>query len=186
MTVNLVVDDHAGRACLTQLGFQEREGEDAVMKRDLDHIPEPTPPPGFLIRPVAGDHEAPLLAEVHNSAFHPKWTAARYLDVIRCDGFDAGRELVMVAPDGRFAAFAVVWFDPVSRVGLFEPVGCHPDFRRRGLTKALLYAGCARMRAAGMAMATVGYGVSNAAAVGLYKSAGFEIYFETIDYVLDA
>ena len=47
-------------------------------------------------------------------------------------------EFVVVAPDGRFAAFTNIWIDEVNRSLLFELVGTHSDFRRRGLAKALM------------------------------------------------
>ncbi|MEM7736274.1 MAG: GNAT family N-acetyltransferase [Deinococcota bacterium] len=185
VTVNFAVGDTAVKHCLEQLGFKGKKSTHAVMRRHLTNIPVPNLPDSFEIRSVAGEHEAQNLADVHNSAFSPKWTAAKYLKVMRTPGFDIERELVVVSPDGRFAAFAVIWLDPVSRSGLFEPVGCHQEFTRRGLTKALMFAGMVRMKAANMETAHVGYDVTNKASSGLYCSVGFEPYFETVDYVLE-
>ncbi len=181
--VNLSTYDKPGKDCLKQLGFKAHKADLVVMKRSFDSIPEAHLPNGFCIRCIAGEHEAHLVADVHNSAFSPKWTEAEYLKVMRTTGFDPERELVVVAPDRRFAAFVVIWFDPVSRSGLFEPVGCHSDFTRLGLTKALMFAGMARMKEAGMETAIVGYEIANEAAFKLYSSAGFETYFKTVDYV---
>ncbi len=185
ITVNLAADDKAGGNCLKQLGFNARNADLVVMKRSLDSIPESSLPNGFTIRCVAGEHEAHLAAEVHNAAFSHKWTEDKYLKVMRTTGFDRERELVVVAPDGRFAAYAVIWFDSVSHSALFEPVGCHSDFTRRGLTKALMFAGMARMKEAGMETAIVGYEITNNAAFKLYASVGFKTYFKTVDYVLE-
>ncbi len=185
VTTNFVRDDKAGRDCLEQLGFRGHKADHVVAKRSLDTVPEARLPSGFTIRSVAGEHEAQLVADVHNGAFGSKWTEAKYLKVMRTPGFDPERELVVVAPDGRFAAFVVIWFDRVSLTGYFEPVGCHSSFTRRGLTKALMFAGMARMKEAGMETATVGYKPMNEAAFKLYASAGFETYFETVDYVLE-
>ena len=41
------------------------------------------------------------------------------------------------------------------------------------------------MKEVGMETTTVGYEVMNEAAFKLYRSAGFEPYFETVDYVLE-
>ena len=185
LTVNFSVDDMAGKHCLESLGFKARKAAHVVMKRDLGNIPDPNLSVGFSIRNVAGEHEASLVADAHNSAFSSKWGEAEYLKVMRTPGFDPEQELVVVAPDGRFAAFAVIWLDPISHSGLFEPVGCHRDFARRGLTKALMLAGMAHMKAAGMETAVVRYRVTNEAAFGLYSSVRFETYFETVDYMLE-
>lgn len=185
LTVNLAMFDAAGRDCLRQLGFKEQEGDISLMQRSLKSIPEASLPDGFIIRSVAGEHEAQLVADVHNGAFGPKWNEADYLKVMRTPGYDFERELVVVAPDGRFAAFLIVWFDPISLTGFFEPVGCHSDFRQRGLSKALMFEGMVRMKEKGMETAVVGYEPANNAAFKLYSSAGLEAYFETVDCVLE-
>jgi ribosomal protein S18 acetylase RimI-like enzyme len=83
------------------------------------------------------------------------------------------QDIVVVAPDGRFAAFCVIWLDPVNRVGLFEPVGVHPEFQRHGLGKALVQDGLRRMQEQCMNSAIVCAVCDNPAAHGLYQSAGF-------------
>lgn len=45
-------------------------------------------------------------------------------------------DLVIVAPDGNPAAFALGWYDTHSRSMLFEPVGTSPDYARRGFSRA--------------------------------------------------
>jgi mycothiol synthase len=47
-------------------------------------------------------------------------------------GYDPERAIVAVAPDGRIAASTMYWTDSRNGLGLFEPVGTHRDFRRRG------------------------------------------------------
>ncbi|MEM7425597.1 MAG: GNAT family N-acetyltransferase [Pseudomonadota bacterium] len=183
--VNLMAGDLAGKICLEQLGFAPADADYAVLVRSLEIVPEPRLPEDFHIRSVAGEHEARRVAEVHKGAFGRNWTEAEYRKVMRTPGFIIENELVAVAPGGRFAAFAVIWPDPVSRSGLFEPVGCDSEFARRGLARALLFAGMKRMKAAGMDTALVGCEPSNAPALGLYRSAGFELFFDTVDYVLD-
>ena len=170
---------------LEALGFTPADADYAVLKRNLDHVPDVSLPDGFTLRPLAGEHEARLAADVHNGAFGRNWTEDEYIKVMRTPAFERTRELVVTAPEGRFAAFTVIWPDPVSRTGLFEPVGCHRDFTRRGLATAILFAGMDRMKAAGMETALVGCEPSNQAAVSLYRSAGFEPFFETVDYVLE-
>jgi ribosomal protein S18 acetylase RimI-like enzyme len=142
-----------------------------------DPIPASALPEGFTIRSASGEHEAAMLSAVHNGAFTPKWGPDDYLSVMRTPGYDAERELVVVAPGGRFAAFLVYWLDPVSRAGLFEPVGCHREFQRRGLTKALMYEGMRRMVASGMTTAIVKYNADNIAGAALYGSAGFQTLY---------
>jgi mycothiol synthase len=177
---NDVMDcDTIRRALLSQQGYIPADEPSLyhTMRSLLKPIPEAHLPEGFIIRSVAGEREAEALRVVHAGAFGSKWQPGEYLDVMRTPGFHIDRELVVVAPDGRFAAFLIYWIDPISKSGLFEPVGCHSDFQRRGLTRALMYEGMRRMRAYGMTMAIVNHEPpqKNPASGSLYRSAGFTI-----------
>ena len=185
MIVNFVKGDALAKEFLGQLGFKGKASDYVQLIRALDSIPEVQLPEGFHIRSAAGVHEAELLGEVHNGAFGPKWGTAAYdyQKVMQTPGYDANGELVVTAPDGRFAAFTIIWFDPISSSGLFEPVGCHEEFRRQGLTSALMFEGMKRMKEAGMKVANVG--CETEAACKFYKAVGFETYFETVDYSLE-
>lgn len=175
ISTEVMAGDLARANALQQRGF-EPEAQPSMMftTRPLN-IPIPTSvlPEGFSIRSVAGEHEAALVAAVHSSAFNSSWTPEEYLKVMRSPAFDIDHELVVVAPDGRFAAFTVLWFDPVSKSGLFEPVGCHVDFQRKGLARALMYEGMRRMLAQRLTTAIVLHYTDNPASTGLYASLGF-------------
>ncbi|HVO43867.1 MAG TPA: GNAT family N-acetyltransferase, partial [Aggregatilineales bacterium] len=137
-------------------------------------LPSASLPDGFAIRNVEGEHEADAVRTAHDHAFRPNWSADEYRAVMRTPDFDPHRELVVVAPDGRAAAFLVYWLDPISKSGLFEPIGCHREFQRRGLTKALMVEGLRRMIDAGMETAIISHQVGNAASMALYASVGFK------------
>ena len=167
--------DSERQRALSSLGYAAT-GEPSMMltMRSLETlIPASVLPDGFTIRSVAGEAEAGWVIEAHSSAFGSKWSVEDYLSVMRTPGFDIDRELVVVAPDGRCAAFLIYWLDPVTRCGLFEPVGCHADFQRQGLTRALMYEGMRRMIARGMTSAMVIHHTDNPAATALYQSVGF-------------
>lgn len=153
-----------------------------TMRSLLDPLPDKTLPDGFTIRRVEGEHEADALGEVHSSSFGSNWPPGEYLNVMQTPGFRIDHELVMVAPDGRLAAFLIYWIDPVSQCGLFEPVGCHSDFQRRGLTKALMFAGLRYMQAEGMTAAMVKHEAENPASTALYRSVGFSLKYNIVEY----
>ena len=147
-------------------------------------IPESILPNGFTIRNVAGEEEAESVQAIHAGSFGSLWQPGEYRNVMRTPGFHIDRELVVVAPDGRFAAFLIYWLDPVSKSGLFEPVGCHQDFQRLGLASALMYEGMRRMLAQDMTIAIVLHqpAQKNPASAALYRSVGFNLRYTITDY----
>lgn len=154
----------------------------AVTVRALETLPPVPPlPPGFSIRAAAGVHEADLLAAVHAASFGSQWTGVQYAHLMETPGYAAEREFVVVAPDGRFAAFTVTWHDTLNQQGYFEPVGTHADFRRMGLARALMIHAMHKMRAAGMTHAQVVHesDQDNPASAALYATLGFTRQFST-------
>ena len=78
----------------------------------------------------------------------------------------------LTRPNEALAAFTVTWHDSVNRTGLLEPVGTHPDHRRRGLGRAVVLHTMHQMRAAGMTHATVANSGTNEASRKLYRAWG--------------
>jgi mycothiol synthase len=169
---------------LRERGYEVGQPFMIYTERSLSEpIPDSVLPEGFTIRSVEGLHESEALGEVHSSAFNSNWQPGEYLRVMQSTGFHIDRELVVVAPDGRLAAFLIYWIDPYSKSGLFEPVGCHQDFQRRGLTRALMYEGMRRMKAHGMEIARVLHEVAeeNPASAALYASVGFQPKYQILE-----
>jgi mycothiol synthase len=142
--------------------------------------PAPQLPPGFTIRDVAGDPLAGSDTEarvaVHRAAFDPsKFTLAKYAATRRSPTYRPDLDLVAVAPNGDFAAYCIAWFEEENRVALFEPVGCHPDYRRRGLGRFVLYEGMRRLRELGATRAHVGSWLDDSPGALLYRAAGFQL-----------
>ena len=186
LTSEVLSCDTLRRDLLKSRGYvAEAEPDSFVTTRSLQgDIPVSVLPDGFSIRAVAGDHEADAVQDIHTSAFGRAWQPGEYLQVMRSPSFHPERELVVVAPDGRLAAFLVYWLDPISKSGLFEPVGCHRDFQRRGLTRALLYAGLRCLAAQGMTLAMVVHQApdDNPASTALYRSVGFTPRYSSHEY----
>lgn len=168
------VDDTSRTTLLRKLGWvRQDDGPIVLGRRDLEHIRKPELPAGFGLRHVKGVEEAAAVAELHSMAFGSTWTPAQYRRVMESPGYAADRELVAEAPNGELAAFCVVWPDEMNRIGLFEPVAVHPDYRRRRLGRAVLRAGMREMKSWGMESAEVVYEVDNPGAEPLYGGEGF-------------
>lgn len=181
--INLSENDTKSRMTLEMMGFSSAKADYGVLLRELNDIPFPVLPSGFHIRTSTRD-DAAQLATLHGAAFGKPWREDEYREVMHATGFVVENEIVVFDPNEKLVAFAVLWPDPISKSGLFEPVGCHPDFTRMGLTKALMHYGLSLMQQAGMTKAYVGHEPSNAASSALYRSVGFAPGFSTIDFKL--
>jgi len=145
-----------------------------VNQRSLDVLPDLIIPEGYTIRPVAGLHEATALAALHSACFATAWTPESYRTLMQTPGYAREREYVVEAADGALAAFTETWRDPLNRTGLLEPVGTHPDHRRRGLAKALVLYALHAMASEGMETAEAANSGANDASRDLYRACGFE------------
>ena len=182
----IIVDANAGDAAMIAmveaLDFRPNNFYWTLTRHDLSPIPDAPLPAGFRFRD-ATVADAANLAEAHNYSFTNKWTAESYAQVFASPHMEL--ELAAVAPDGRFAAFVNLWIDEVNRSLLFEPVGTHADFRRRGLASALICHAMRRMQAErGIVCAYVCHEPSdkNRASGALYRSLGFKQVCVTREY----
>ncbi len=182
--VGVYEDDGNYIAALERRGFTRSNTTGALLLYPLDEpLPQVTLPQGFTIRPVAGKHEAAARAATHRAAFDStRMTEKAYLRLMQTPGYDPELDLVAVAPGGLLAAFGVVWIDSINKVGEFEPLGTHPDFRQKGLARAVLAEGLRRMKAQGAENAIVGP-VDDAIALLLYQSIGFRAIKRTCSYI---
>jgi len=91
----------------------------------------------------------------------------------QCSLYDPELDLAVEAADGQAAGYALLWFDPVTEVGLVEPMRTEDAYQRRGLARAMLTAGLDRLAKRGARRLKVGYGTD--VARGLYVGAGFRV-----------
>jgi len=169
-------DDEARHALLTARGYVRQSGGYAHMACALggEHPAAPLPA-GLSLRSVAsrGDYarrnRIEGLALGRSDPYADAWVGLERDALYRVE-----HDFIVERAD-EFLAFATVWPDDHNRVGLFEPVGCHPDHRRRGLATAVMVAGLRALERAGMTRAVVYPERDNTAAVALYGSCGFSL-----------
>ena len=134
---------------------------------------------GFKVRSCKGLNEVSTRAKAQHRAFGSKAPFERYVErfrnFMRSPVYDRNLDIVAVHEDGQIGAFCIVWMDSINKVGLFEPVGTHPDFHRKGLGRAVMLEGMRRLQEGGMRQAIVSTYEDNQAAIKLYESTGFRI-----------
>ncbi len=69
---------------------------------------------------------------------------------------DLNLKVAAVAPDGNFAAYCGMWYDPAAGYAIIEPVATDPKYRRMGLGKAVVLEGIKRAGELGAKTALVG------------------------------
>ncbi len=99
----------------------------------------------------------------------------------QCSLYNPALDLAVEAADGQVAGYALFWFDPVTKVGLVEPMRVEDEYQRRGLARAMLAAGLDRLVARGAQRLKVGYATD--AARALYLGAGFRVTSTNTAYV---
>lgn len=141
-----------------------------------DSLEAPTLPEGYSVRHLRGPEEIEARVRGHQEGWQTtKLTVAMYQRLMTLPGYRPDLDIVVVAPDGTFAATCNCWLDERSKAGLFEPVSTHPDHRRRGLGRALLVYGFTQLRRLGAETAWVISMFSNPASTCLYESCGMAI-----------
>jgi ribosomal protein S18 acetylase RimI-like enzyme len=100
----------------------------------------------------------------------------------QCSLYDPGLDVAVETADGQAAGYALFWFDPVTEVGLVEPMRVEDAYQRRGLARAMLTAGLDRLANRGARRLKVGYATDIARA--LYVSAGFRVTTTSTTYVM--
>jgi GNAT superfamily N-acetyltransferase len=131
-------------------------------------------PPGYTIRQpdLADAHDREQLIAITRLVFGVTFDGSA-IDLE--ERMLTHREYVVAETvDGTFAAWCGIWAVPEIGAGQFEPVGTHPDHRRRGLASLVMSRGLDWMRQRGLEVAFVGTGVRNASNQ-LYASLGFEV-----------
>lgn len=183
ITVDSMACDAQHDNFLISQGYRHSAHVMMLTEHDLQAIPDALLPQGFHFHDATAT-DLMKLADVHNHSFTHKWDANLYGSVFNAPLMEY--EIVVVAPDGSFAAFTNVWVDTVNQSIVFEPMGTHSDFRQRGIGKALMVYVLKRMQAEhSIQRAYVCHELDskNPAAAALYRSVGFRPKYEIHDYI---
>lgn len=178
----VVASDATREQVLTRRGWTRGEVEAHLRSRSMPgSLPLGPVPDGYRVRSLdlAAEQDSEGRAAVSRACFGHGRTGEMTKLLAHAPSYRPDLDLAAIAPDGTFAAYTTLWWDPVNRYVIFEPVGTHPEHRRRGLASALIADGLKRAAALGVETAYVGSGAGNPSNA-LYGSFGFS---EVTDYV---
>lgn len=169
-----------------------------LQRRSLDGLPSPTLRAGYTIVTAeeVGEH---VRVDAHRAAWAPSriktllglrvtgneapssFTLDKYRAMKTAANYRPELDLVVLAPSGRPAAFALGWHDGPTQSVLFEPVGTSPEHARLGLSRAVCLAVMTNARSLGATQAVVGPRGDDAypAPRYLYGSLGFSTVART-------
>jgi mycothiol synthase len=181
-------DDLRRVALLERQRFRQLEQNTLQLSRKLDQPISPVRlPDGFSIRSIKGKQEVDAIVALHRAAFRTSnMTREERLAIMRSPEYDPVLDLVVIAPDDRFAAYCTCSIQSVEnkrygmKIGHTDPVAVHPDFQRQGLARALLLKGVQLLKDRGMDMAKLSTSSDNLAMQRAAESAGFRVYSKRI------
>jgi mycothiol synthase len=182
-------------ALIEQHGFVESRHFWNLSRSLHDPIPAPQLPAGFTIRAVDRSQEAQTWVDMYNQAFYGQWnfhplTVESYQHRLQDPDYLPEIDLVAIDSEGKLASACYCSIDPTHNTFTGRQEGwvvllfTSPDFQRRGLAKAMLLSGLARLHALKLDIAKIGVDSRNAFGAGkLYESVGFERFRTNTAYV---
>jgi GNAT superfamily N-acetyltransferase len=150
----------------------------ATMPIPQSFEPDLTLPAGFKLKSLADDNN---LMKVHRVL----WRGFNSEGEPPIEGIEERRHMqsgqhyrkdltiVVEAPNGDFASFAGLWYDPKNLLAYVEPVATDPTYRRMGLGRAAVLEGIRRCSLEGARQAFVGNDLQ------FYLAMGFKVIYHT-------
>lgn len=167
--------DEVRNSILEKRGYRRTENGLVFYTRPIVPLSAPPSlPPGYSFDHVRGEADVARRAAVQREAFESEFMTEDKVRIMQTlPTYRPDLDLVIVAPDGTYAAFAQIWLDAANGVGVFEPLGVSARHQRRGLGRAILDEGVRRLGEQGARTACVQTGIDYQSARGLYEASGF-------------
>lgn len=182
--------NHTAVRLLESCGFAGESQGALRMRRSLDlPLPPLETPEGFTLRSLQPGEEGEWV-RLQNACYREEgardWTIDDFhREFTKAPFFDFGR--IFVALEGeRMVGTTSAWEIDFGEgpVGLIHWVGVEPDYRKRGLGKALMIRALTELAARGYQDAWLNTSHERLAAVGLYERMKFALHRELFTYTL--
>ncbi len=166
-------EDSEKKAALINAGFSPIKQHETVMKRSLNYLPTVSLPEGFGITeldPAVQAYEFQWLLWQgfdHGNDKTEFEAQEKIIPQIR-KNFDLRLSIAAVNEAGEKVAYCCLWYDDRTDYAYIEPLCTVPEYRGKGIAKALLFEA---MRRAGTLGAETAYVISD---MEFYAKLGFE------------
>jgi ribosomal protein S18 acetylase RimI-like enzyme len=156
---------------LAERGYQNLGAIEDVRIYDLTRAyPSVALPPGFRMTSLAEYSDYTERIELENRVWGVSLDEAWFRGKSSSPSYSFDWDLLIVSPEGRQAAYSLVWLYPANQTAEIDPVGTHPDYRQRGLSRALILESFKRMRANGIRYAYIASETQDPIVSHLYAS----------------
>lgn len=177
LEVWILEDDDVLAGVARELGFVPTSHHLIRRHQVLEPMPSAVPalPEGYTVRGIETETDYAKMAALLNAAFdrdfHSQGEYRNFATL--APSYRAELEIVVVAPDGSFAAHAGFTAHPSESFVVLEPVCTHPDHQNLGLARVAMAEGLNRCRALGIRDAFVEAWYANPVSNHVYQQMGF-------------
>lgn len=170
--ITMVYDwDEERQALLTDRGYRnEGEIEDVRIYNLTQNYPQAALPPGYRITTLAEYGNYAELIDLVNHVWGVSLDEAWFCGKSSAPGYSLAHKLLVVSPEGQLAAYSLFWLYPANKTAEIDPIGTHPNHRKRGLARALVLESFKRMRENGMEYAYIASETDDPVVLHLYVS----------------
>jgi len=164
--------DTGRQKLLAQLGYEDMGDNGYMRKYDLSRPYRAVDlPQGFRIETLADNGNYSKHIAVESKAFNSAHINQEWFDgKSSAPSYSFDLDFCVVSPQSEHVAFCLAWIDPDNQVAEIDPVGTHPDHRRRGFAKAVVSACFRELRVRGVRYAYIGSGPEPYISNRLYES----------------
>jgi GNAT superfamily N-acetyltransferase len=163
--------DSQRQALLTKRGYQNLGAIEDVRIYDLTQTYPPVVlPPVYRITSLAEYGNYTERIELENRVWGVSLDEAWFRGKSSAPSYSFDWDLLVVLPQDCLAAYCLVWLYPLNQTAEIDPLGTHPDYRRRGLSWALILESFRRMRDRGIRHAYIASETQDPVVSHLYAS----------------
>jgi ribosomal protein S18 acetylase RimI-like enzyme len=156
---------------LAERGYQNLGPIEDVRIYDLNQTYPPVLlPPGYQFASLAEYTDYSEYIELTNRVWGVSLDEAWFRGKSSAPSYSFDWDLLAMSPEGRQAAYSLVWLYPQNHTAEIDPLGTHPDHRKRGLSRALILESFKRLRENGFCYTYIASETADPVVSHLYAS----------------